>query len=142
VEQTQRLLEYQRTTEQRTRVIDHVSDYALPGEDTVQDLWLSQEEKQIRQKQRQDRLHELEQSERRSGKARVITLDLKNKVVTVAKETPSLPPPLPVKDTTMYAHNPWIPPTERPVYVATTTSTPSTATLPTKSILQHDWTQE
>ncbi|RKP10490.1 hypothetical protein THASP1DRAFT_27728 [Thamnocephalis sphaerospora] len=79
----ERLLEFDRTSAQRTRVIDQASDFALPYE--ADDKWLDPEERARIAAERQQRLEELEERERRGGKARVITIDLAGKCVVEAR---------------------------------------------------------
>ncbi|RKP22262.1 putative zinc finger motif, C2HC5-type-domain-containing protein, partial [Syncephalis pseudoplumigaleata] len=73
----ERLLEYDRTSARRTHVI--ASDFALPND--VDDRWLDPEERAQQARLRQERLDALKEQERRSGKARVITIDLAGRCV-------------------------------------------------------------
>ncbi|KAI8048521.1 hypothetical protein BDF22DRAFT_702590 [Syncephalis plumigaleata] len=84
----ERLLEFDRTSARRTHVIDQASDFALPND--VDDRWLDPEERAQQAAIRQQRLEALEAQERRSGKARVITIDLAGRCIVEEKSKNSL----------------------------------------------------
>ncbi|KAI9592015.1 hypothetical protein BDF19DRAFT_425734 [Syncephalis fuscata] len=79
----ERLLEFDRTSARRTQVIDQASDFALPNE--VDDRWLDPEERAQQAALRRQRLEALEAQERRSGKARVITIDISGRCIVEEK---------------------------------------------------------
>ena len=64
-----------------------MSDYALPSESIVEDRWLTSEEKLEKEKERKERLQQLEEQDIRSNKPRVISIDLQGrKVIEMPRE--------------------------------------------------------
>jgi len=81
IERKDRLLEYQQAGQQRAHVIDQVSDHTLPSEAASANRWLSAEERAIQDAERKARLERLENESRRSGQARVISIDIAGKKI-------------------------------------------------------------
>ncbi|KAI9136127.1 hypothetical protein BKA69DRAFT_1105893 [Paraphysoderma sedebokerense] len=79
-ENKNRLLDYQRSSAQRTKVYDAASDFYSPSQDRSRH-WLSKDEQQVLFQKEAERIELLKEREIRSGKGYTITLDLQGKKV-------------------------------------------------------------